>query len=196
MASSSSRRRSLLESIGLKFEVVESHFEEDSVDKEYDPYYLAKFLALEKAKDVFERFNQCIVVGADTMVICRGEVYGKPKDEHDARRMIENLNGSEHDVVTGVAILAKNGQSVVNSDVTKVFFNKLSEEEIDAYIKTKDYIGKAGAYGIQGKGAVLVRKIEGSYSNVVGLPIELMCNMFRQIGESVYKSWGNVSNLR
>ena len=189
LASSSPRRKEILRSIGLQFEVIESHFDEDSVEKEYEPYYLAKFLAFEKAKDVFTRFNQCIVVGADTMVIFNGEVYGKPKDKEDARRMLKNLSGNVHEVVTGVAILAKDGRFAIDSEITKVYFNELSEDDIDAYISTGEYKGKAGGYGIQGRGAVLVKKIEGSYTNVVGLPIEVLCRMFQKIDESIYESW-------
>ena len=189
MASSSPRRRELLDSIGLKFKVIESNFEENSLKEKYKPYDLAKVLAFNKAKDVYLRYDCGIVLGADTVVILGDKVYGKPKDEDDARVMLRDLSGRAHDVVTGVSLIGRKGQIVTESEITKVIFKDLDKDDIDAYIKTRDYVGKAGAYGIQGKGAVLVKKIEGSYSNVVGLPIEILCGMFEKIGDSIYARW-------
>lgn len=189
LASASPRRRELLSSIGLEFDVVESNFDESSVKRDCGPCNLARVLALEKAKDVYDRLDYGVVIGADTMVVLGNKIYGKPGGKKSAKKMLQSLSGKVHQVITGVAIIDRNGQVLLDCGVTNVYFNNLHEEDIDSYIKTEDYKGKAGAYGIQGKGAVLIKKIEGSYSNVVGLPLEVLSDMFRRIGDSIYTRW-------
>ena len=189
LASASPRRRELLSNIGLNFEIVESNFDEDSIKRDCGPCDLAKILAFSKAKNVYERLDHGIVLGADTLVVLNNKVYGKPKDKRAAKRMLENLSDNVHYVITGMVLMDRKGQVLIDSDITKVFFRKLDKYDIDSYIETKDYIGKAGAYGIQGKGAVLIKKIEGSYSNVVGLSIEKLYSMFKEIGEDIYARW-------
>jgi septum formation protein len=116
-------------------------------------------------------------------VVVDGAVLGKPADAADARRMLERLSGKEHAVITGLAVLdAASGRSIVRTSVTKVVFRDLSQREIDAYVATGEPLDKAGAYGIQERGALLVERIEGCYSNVVGLPLSLLGEMLREFG--------------
>ena len=189
LASTSPRRRDILNSIGLKFEVVGSNFNEDTIKIDSNPWYLVETLAYEKAMDVYKRLGKGVILAADTIVSLDGKIYGKPRDENDARYMLESFSGRVHDVITGVAVVGKDGEVLKSSEVTKVFFNNLDKKDIDAYIGSKEYIGKAGAYGIQGKGAVLVRRIEGSYTNVVGLPVNLVCCMLKKVNENIYSHW-------
>ena len=139
-------------------------------------------LAKQKAVAVLENHPNEIIVAADTVVVINNEVLGKPKNEEDARRMLEMLSGKSHQVITGVAILS-NGTEELFYEVTDVKFGDLSKEEIDWYISTREYHDKAGAYGIQGKGIILVEKIDGDYSNVVGLPMYQLMKRLRKYVE-------------
>ena len=132
---------------------------------------MVKAQALGKARCAVGIPKGGIVLGADTIVVLDNEVLGKPQDEADARQMLERLSGRSHSVVTGVALLIK-GDEVVFHNETKVYFKELAPFEIESYIASGEPMDKAGAYGIQGKGALWVEKIEGSYTNVVGLPVE------------------------
>ena len=170
LASASPRRRELLSSIGLEFDVVESNFDESSVKRDCGPCNLARVLALEKAKDVYDRLDYGVVIGADTIVVIEGEILGKPIDEADARRMLELLSGTEHHVYTGVCI-KHNNRNIAFAEDTKVRFFDLSDKEISDYIDTGEPFDKAGAYGIQGIGALIVSGITGDYYNVMGLPV-------------------------
>ena len=129
-------------------------------------------LALLKAKDVAQHFNESIIIGADTLVSLEGTLLGKPTDDGDAFKMLTHLSGTCHEVVTGVALVeAGTGREVVWSETTQVYFRELHSTEIAAYIASGETSDKAGAYGIQGRGAAFVRRIEGCYFNVVGLPL-------------------------
>lgn len=169
LASASPRRKELLKQITDNFTVVVSSVEEvvpDNITQEEVP----QFLATLKAKDVALKYPDNLVIGADTCVLCDGMILGKPKDREDAFNMLSLLSGNTHSVITGCA-LVKNGRSVSFSVTTEVEFFKLTDVEINDYINTNDPFDKAGGYGIQSKGCLLVKGIKGDYFNVVGLPI-------------------------
>ena len=182
LASSSPRRKELLTQIGLSFTVYPADVDESILEGERPEAYASR-LALDKARAAAERAGDGIVIAADTIVVVNGSVLGKPADATDARRMLHLLSGKEHSVVTGLAVFdASTGRSIVRTSVTKVVFRDLSQREIDAYVATGEPLDKAGAYGIQERGALLVERIEGCYSNVVGLPLSLLGEMLREFG--------------
>ena len=181
LASASPRRQELLQQIGVPYEVVKSDAEE-VLDAVEGPRALAVENARRKALTVAARYPGRVVLGADTVVFQDGAVYGKPKDAEDARSMLKSFAGRRHDVVTGVAIIAKDGTCYTDAAETKVFFADLTDDEIAAYIATGEPMDKAGAYGIQGKGSVLVKKINGDFFNVMGLPI---AKLYREMSDFV-----------
>ena len=169
LASKSPRRQELIGSITPEFKVIVSDVDEvlpAGIVPEEVPAYLAGI----KAQAVAVKYPHDVVIGADTVVILDGEVLGKPRDAADAERMLTALSGRTHSVITGCAVIA-NGRKRSFSEVTSVEFYPLSEKEIADYIATGEPFDKAGAYGIQGRGSVLVRRIEGDFFNVVGLPV-------------------------
>lgn len=180
LASASPRRKELLEQCGYNFEIIPSECEE-SVPEGLSPKDIVEGLAYQKALDVYSMHPDRIVLGADTVVCFDGEILGKPKDEKDAKRMLKMLSGQTHEVRTGFALLGK-GVEFVSSEAAMVTFFHLSDEQIDNYIKTGEPMDKAGAYGIQGKGAVLVRSVLGDYFNVVGLPVANVSRALAAIG--------------
>lgn len=171
LASASPRRKELLERIGLKFKIVKSNFEE-KLNPKVDFHTLSKKLSLGKAEAVAENFKNSIVIAADTFVVLGKEIFGKPKDKEHAKKMLKKLCGKMHLVITGFTIIDTKTQKQISKSVeSKVYMRKLSQKEIEDYIKTKEPFGKAGAYAVQEKGSVLIEKIEGDYFNIVGLPI-------------------------
>lgn len=171
LASSSPRRRELLEKFKLKHTVMESKIIEKSNPQD-GPYEMAMSLAFEKAYNIGKNHEENIVIGADTIVFFQNQILGKPQDEKDARRILELLSGNEHKVITGIALINLNKRvKVVDFEETSVRFRKLDKKLIDRYIATKEPFDKAGAYGIQGYGGLLVEKINGCYNNVIGLPV-------------------------
>ncbi|HIE30153.1 TPA: septum formation inhibitor Maf [Candidatus Poribacteria bacterium] len=171
LASASPRREQLLKQIGLEFEVMPSDFDESRVCMK-NPDDSAQRAALEKARFVAKQLAEGIVIGADTIVVYAEEAMGKPKDQSDAIRILKRLSGKRHEVITGVA-LVKAGNSIeyVWSENTSVWFRQLSDMEIKEYVEIERPMDKAGAYGIQGRAAAFVKRIEGCYFNVVGLPL-------------------------
>ena len=174
LASASPRRSALLLQIGLTFEARPS----DIVEPPHTTYSndpaseVTQKLALLKAAAVSQHFDDALIIGADTLVSLDGELLGKPTDDADAFKMLTHLSGTCHEVVTGVALVdTQTEREVVWSETTQVYFRELQSTEIDAYIASGEASDKAGAYGIQGRGAVFVRRIEGCYFNVVGLPL-------------------------
>lgn len=170
LASASPRRKEILEKFGLKFEIMTSEVEEE-FDKYEDPAKVAESLALEKGLDVSKKCNKGdIVIAADTIVYY-DSILGKPRDREDAFNILKSLSGKTHKVITGFAILEVGSEKkVVDHEVTSVKFRDLNDEKIERYLNTQEYVDKAGAYGIQGYGEILVESISGSFSNVVGLP--------------------------
>lgn len=177
LASKSPRRRELLEQAGFEFDIAPSDKEEIMEGKTVES--MVTNLARVKANDVLQRHKEKnpIVIGADTIVVYEGEIFGKPKDEADAARMLMLLSGKTHEVLTGVCI-ATPKKEITFCEATKVTFYELSRQEIEDYIRTKDPLDKAGAYGIQGVFAKHVKGIVGDYFNVVGLPI---ARLYREI---------------
>lgn len=174
LASGSPRRKALLEQIGIKPIIKSADTDETLNTLAGNPKEWTEILAQRKA-DAVKRILKnmdAVIIAADTMVVCDGEIMNKPTSREDARRKISLLNGREHDVITGYYLEdLRTGNVIKNSVVTKVFFRHLTEKEIDDYVATGEGDDKAGAYGIQGLGALLVKKIEGCFFNVVGLPI-------------------------
>lgn len=183
LASASPRRKELLKELIDTFEIIPAQGEEAC--NGLTGAKLVEALAAQKAGEVALRAEAQgkAVLGADTIVCLDGEVLGKPKDEADAKRMLLSLSGREHEVYTGVCISYPDGENrktLIASDCTRVYFERLSNEQIEAYVKTGSPMDKAGAYGIQDGG--LVRAIGGSMSNVIGLPIELCKRMIDGAG--------------
>lgn len=177
LASASPRRKELLSTAGLEFTVKIADVEE-IIPENATPYEVVKSLALQKAQAVAKDNPDSVVIGSDTVVALDGVILGKPKDEEDAVRMLTALSGRTHTVYTGVALI--HGERIRNfCEATEVKFYPLTEEEICSYVATKEPMDKAGAYGIQGKGCVLVEKIIGDYFNVVGLPVSKVCRELR-----------------
>lgn len=185
LASQSPRRKQLLEQVGLSFEVDPSNYDEDMTLK-MSPRKLAEYLSLGKAKDVLKKHKNSIIVSADTIVVVDNELFGKPKTPKKARYMLKKLSGKAHFVITGFTIIdTETNKQISKSVKTKVYFKKLSEEEINAYIATGEPLDKGGGYAIQGKASLFVEKIEGDYFNVVGLPIMLLSQELKNFGISI-----------
>ena len=184
LASASPRRKELFAELVEKFEIVPAQGEEKT-EAGLTPKQLVQALAKQKALEVasMPSAKGKFVLGADTVVALGDEVLGKPKNEADAKRMLTALSGRSHDVYTGVCIvyLDENGNltTLVDAARTEVVFETLSEEQIDAYVASGSPMDKAGAYGIQDGG--LVKEIKGSYSNVVGLPMELLEGLIKVV---------------
>ena len=174
LASASPRRRALLEEMGLRFEVVPSEVDE-SLPSGSEPGGIAEGLALRKARAVAEGLRDALVLGADTLVVAGSRILGKPRDRAEAREFLRLLSGTTHRVITGVALLeAPDGEPGVGHEVTRVTMRSLAGAEIEAYLDSAEWEGKAGAYAIQESGDRFVVRLEGSRSNVVGLPVELV----------------------
>jgi septum formation protein len=182
LASASPRRQELLREAGIQFEVFPAHIPEDQKPGEEAVDYAMR-LAEEKARTVAVRFPQHFVLGADTIVVLNGEVLGKPVDRQDAARILRKLSGHAHLVTTAVS-LVRPGHVSTRTCTSKVFFRRLEEGEIQQYIAGEEPMDKAGAYAIQGGAAPWVVRLEGDYSNVVGLPVSLVTEMLRASGFS------------
>ncbi|HEY6873112.1 MAG TPA: Maf family nucleotide pyrophosphatase [Geobacteraceae bacterium] len=182
LASASPRRVELLASAGVEFEVVAGDAPEELLPGELPEDHVLR-LAREKALNVAGKAEGRFFIGADTVVVCDGEIMGKPRDAADAARMLRKLSGVAHAVITGFAVYDRErGDAVAEAVTTKVCFKQLREEEIDAYIATGCPFDKAGAYAIQGGAAHMVQRIDGSYTNVVGLPLCEVVEALRRIG--------------
>ena len=182
LASASPRRVELLSSAGVRFDVYPSGIPEECLPGEGAENHVLR-LAREKALDVAQKADGRFFIGADTVVVCDGEIMGKPEDSADAERMLHKLSGIAHEVITGFAIYDRDRNVTIGEAVkTKVFFKPLSDREIQAYIATGCPFDKAGAYAIQGGAAYMIRKIEGSYSNVVGLPLCEVIEALQKMG--------------
>ena len=174
LASNSPRRRALLAQIGLCFSTDPSHVDERIIAGE-TPEDHAVRLARDKALVAAGHSGQSIIIAADTVVVLDNAVLGKPVDRNDAIRMLTLLSGNVHRVITGLCVMdADTRKSMQRTATTKVWFRRLSAEEINAYADSGESLDKAGSYGIQGKGALLVDRIEGCYFNVVGLPLSIL----------------------
>lgn len=177
LASASPRRQELLHNAGITFEVQPTHIPEDPLPGE-NAKDCAERLAREKALTVARQRPNDAVLGADTVVVIDDRILGKPVDAADAARMLRLLSGRTHQVITGVCLVV-NGQLSMASETTLVTMSEISEKEIAGYAATGEPMDKAGAYAIQGIASRWIPRIEGDYSNVVGLPVALVCRMLR-----------------
>lgn len=186
LASKSPRRRELLAQMGLTDFEIHPAVGEELAEPGLTPPELVQALALHKAREVAEKFAHPgdLVIGADTIVVLDDQVLGKPHDEAHALEMLTALSGREHHVYTGVAVL-QDGRELAQVEDTAVWFRDASQAELNRYIATGEPMDKAGAYGIQGRGGLLVSRIEGDYTNVVGLPIVRLASMLAQFGVTV-----------
>ena len=177
LASASPRRKELLSLAGIDF-VVKVADVDEVIDPSLTPDGVVMSLAKQKAQAVASENPDSLVIGADTVVVLDGKILGKPKSEENAVELLTMLSGRIHTVYTGVALIK--GEKVKNfCEATQVEFYPLTDEEIKAYVATKEPMDKAGAYGIQGKGCILIRKIDGDYFNVVGLPVSAVYRELR-----------------
>lgn len=182
LASTSPRRRDLLRQIGLTFTVDPADVDEKVSDGE-SPEVFAVRVALDKARVAAGKADNGIVIAADTIVVLGHEVLGKPSGPEDALRMLRALSGREHRVLTGLAVMdIRSGRTETSLADTRVRFRKLREQEIVSYVASGEPLDKAGAYGIQEKGALLVQGIEGCYFNVVGLPLAILADTLARFG--------------
>jgi septum formation protein len=185
LASASPRRQELLGVMGLSFRVLPSEFDESTVTS-WPPEEHVIQSAAGKAADVAARIPNGIIIGADTVVVVDGHILGKPAGPDDARRMLKMLSGRSHYVYTGICVIRRAGdqtdQLLTDYVPTEVRFGPLTDEIIDAYVATGEPLDKAGAYGIQERGSVLVERIAGDYFNVVGLPIYRLSRMLVEAG--------------
>jgi septum formation protein len=182
LASSSPRRKELLEKTGLAFTVDPSDFKE-VINQALEPHELVEQIAAAKAKTAAARHENAIIIAADTIGVLEGKIIGKPRTPAEARDILFDLNGKPHLVITGLCIIdTGTGKTVTLTVDTTVFFKNLSPEDIDAYVKTGEPLDKAGAYAIQGRGVFLVEKIVGDYYNVVGLPLGVLAESLKEFG--------------
>ena len=173
LASASPRRAELLRAAGIEFDVIPANVDESILHGETPLAYVTR-LSETKARAAFASFPARRILAADTVVVADGRIFGKPLDPDDARRMLQLLSGRAHDVLTAVTLLDPERQAVTCVDRTTVQFAQLTDMEIAWYVETGEPMDKAGAYAVQGLGSRFVTRIEGSYSNVVGLPIALV----------------------
>lgn len=191
LASKSPRRREILETMGLSFEVVVADTDEQSDVR--DPYRLVEILAERKGRAVRDRLlgegrdlSDTLIISSDTVVAIDGEILGKPRDEEDARRMLRLYSGRSHEVVSGICLL-RGGVCVTSHEVTRVTFDEMDEETICRYVSLAKPYDKAGAYAIQGLASAYISGIEGDYFNVVGLPVHRMNRLyFENFGENLF----------
>ena len=184
LASQSPRRRELLGLTGLDFTVRVADIDE-SMDAAKAPFDEVARVSRLKALAV-QRAPEDVVIAADTIVVCGGEVLGKPRDEEDAFRILSLLSGRHHEVMTGMTVL-RGDEVITHTEVTKIHFRALSPAEIRAYIATGEPMDKAGAYGIQGGAALFADQMEGDYYNVMGLPVCRLAMILRSLGLPI---WG------
>lgn len=180
LASSSPRRKELLEKTGLKFKIIPSSLNE-KIEQNLTPAKLVKSLSLQKAKDVAKKEKNAIIIAADTMVFLGDEIIGKPKDKTHAKQILKRLSGKSHFIITGFTIInSLDNMTIIKSVKTTVYMKKMTDKEIDDYIKTEEPLDKAGAYGIQGLGGKFIEKIKGDYFNVVGLPLPALLKSLKK----------------
>ena len=188
LASQSPRRKELLAQLGLEF-IIHPAVGEELLEEAIFPGEAVQRVALAKAKEVAGHVGrgEDLILAADTMVCLKGRFLGKPSSRKEAKDMLEALSGQKHTVYTGIALVRLGQQEKMLGDFveTQVYFRPLDQGEIDAYIETGEPMDKAGAYGIQGKAAQFVQRIEGDFYNVVGLPLCRLVEMLREMGEVI-----------
>lgn len=182
LASASPRRKQLLEQIGLKIRCIAADVNEEGFSN-LAPQDLVRELAWHKAQAVARQTEQSIIIAADTVVVVDDVIMGKPTDREDARQKLSLLSGREHQVMTGICVINQQNESYTTAvEITRVFFRRLLNSEIQAYLDYGEWVDKAGGYGIQGLGALLIEKIDGCYFNVVGLPLSKLYQLLYKQG--------------
>jgi septum formation protein len=185
LASTSPRRKQLLEQLGLPFTVVPSNVVEE-LNSHYPLEKQAEFLSLQKAQAVAAQYEDAIIIGADTIILFENELIGKPKDKKDAKKLLAKFSGKSHVIITGFTILdAKTKKTITKSVKTKIWFRELEESEIDSYIEKEKPFDKAGAYALQDLGAIFIEKIEGDFFGGVGLPLFTLAKELKHFGVTI-----------
>lgn len=188
LASGSPRRAELLQQAGIAFRVEIPNISEEN-EQSASPRGLVLKLAQKKALAVSKRLAEGYILAADTIVVHKCEILGKPAGRKEAKQMLRRLSGEKHEVFTGLALLnASSGNIEIGAETTFVWMKKLNQEHIDAYIDTGEPFDKAGAYGIQGRAGLFIEKINGCYSNVVGLPLGLLFDLILRMNVSIWLS--------
>lgn len=181
LASESPRRKEIFKKTGLKFKAAVSNFEE-YVDLKLTPHELVQKLSLGKAKAVFRNHKDSIIISADTIVACNKKILNKPTNENEAKKMLKFLNNKSHLIITGFTIISSDlKMPITKSQETKVWMRKITELEIDEYIKTKEPFDKAGGYAIQGEAQKFIKKIEGDLFNAIGLPLDSLMKELKKL---------------
>ncbi len=176
LASSSPRRREILQNLGVEFEILKPNADENV--KESDPCRLTELLARRKAEAAAKIKNDGLIIGCDTVVFANGEILGKPTDEADARRMLRALSGKTHEVISGICLIL--GEKTVTAhEITRVKFSEMCEDEIGLCAEKGEPLDKAGAYAVQGMASLFIDGIDGDYFNVVGLPVRRLYEMLK-----------------
>ena len=185
LASTSPRRKELMEKLGLKFQTVSSDYKED-MSLKLKPLTLAKVLSAGKASAVAKKFPKHLIIAADTFVVLGETLLGKPRTEKEATRMLREISGKIVSVITGFTIIDTAAKKKISKAIkTKVYIKNLSDEEIAAYVKSKEPLDKAGAFGIQGLGSVIVERICGDFFNIMGLPLYSLSESLRKFGVEI-----------
>ena len=190
LASASDRRKDILSQVGISYEVMPSSIDEDAIQAD-TPAALVEALSAAKAEDIAERLTKNFVtIGADTVVVKDNSILGKPSDEAEAAKMLQMLQGNRHEVYTGVTLISVSpeGKGLIDTFHVRTIVDMIpmTAAQIDAYIKTGEPMDKAGAYGIQGRGAAYIQDIAGDYYNVVGLPISTVLARLANMGIDLY----------
>jgi len=185
LASTSPRRKELLRQIGLEFEIVASDYEEN-MSLAMKPKVLVKYLSNGKAMSVARNYHEGFIIAADTFVVLKDKLLGKPRTAIEARKMLQQVSGRQVSILTGLTVYdVKKKKKISRVVEAKIFIKKLSDSEIKNYIKTGEPLDKAGAFAVQGVGAVLIKRIEGDYSGIVGLPLFELAEILRRFGVGI-----------
>jgi septum formation protein len=185
LASASPRRKEILRETGLNFSTCTSDYKED-INLSLKPRALAKFLSRKKAETVAHKYKNAIIIAADTFIVFKNRLLGKPHTDKEAEKMLHMLNGKAHSVITGFTIMDTASKKILSRSVeTKVYFKKLGRKEINAYVRSKEPLDKAGAYAIQGLGSVFIERIDGDFLNVVGLPLRALTESLKKFGIAI-----------
>ncbi|MBF0507190.1 MAG: septum formation inhibitor Maf [Nitrospirae bacterium] len=182
LASASPRRKELLLLTGLPFKIDPVNCEEN-MNICVSPRRLSRILSEKKARSAAGKYRDALIIAADTFIVFRERIMGKPHTPDEARKMLAALSGEVHTVITGFTVIdSRSGKRISRSVETKVYFDKLARKEINAYVRTGEPLDKAGAYAIQGLGSIFVRRIEGDYFNVIGLPLNALKSCLSKFG--------------
>lgn len=186
LASSSPRRKELLELVGVKPEIVIPQADETPLANESVEEFLRR-VTIAKGSSVYHKgLADSLIISSDTIVLLDGRMIGKPRDPADARVILQELSGHMHEVWTGVAVFS-NSEILYDVSRTRVYFNSISDGELNYYLENEHYMDKAGAYAIQGKASVFIERIDGCYFNVMGFPLNMFYGMLKQLGVELYR---------